>query len=277
MKKLQILFLFTYFWASQSLALSCQAPTLNLDHTKNIYPDSIFWLQSPNFPKNFFLSSAIDQSKLISIKDKFKALPNEYSFTPTFSKLKPQKELKADQKYFLSNPKLSANYINKSYAYTIKAKSPIPDLKWISFPKLSNVNYVDNNRSSLGRRGHIRFTFKANLSADDFLLRVQQTSDPSWKSATTHIINPINEENHMSAFSLGFGDCEGKSFNFNPNETIYIKIDLISHDGKIVPWQGNALKFELIKKFGDKCAPYKPVSDKSLSVIPKRQIPSYCS
>ena len=50
-----------------------------------------------------------------------------------------------------------------------------------------------------------------------------------------------------STLIIGYDACKlpKEKFDFQFGETIWAKFDLISHNGVMVPWQGEPLKFEL--------------------------------
>ena len=234
-------FLSTIFIGNQCAALSCAMPTLPILSTTNVYEDSVFWVDYPHNvdrPDNFIIQSPKKIIRLISEQD---------TESPNLYKLIPKYNLATNEQYNVSPLKASVSKYFTPYSFKTSSGSFDRPLIWEIYPQLTQMIYEPNG--VWGARGSMTFKFKTNMTSDDFLLKIQYTDDPSWKSVAHRIIKPLSGENNESYFNLGFNVCSNfYSVHFKPNQTIYIKFDLITHDGKILKWNGDGITYKIQQK-----------------------------
>ena len=228
----------TVFIGNQCFALSCAMPKLALYNTTNIYPNSVFWV---NYPIN----EDLDRLFLKSKNDQIKLIAEQISQYFNIYKLVPQKEMTENQNYSLSLKKPSSLEVERFDHAIMKTKVNTQVLVWETYPQLTKMVYEPND--TWEGQGSLTFKFKANIHADDFLLKIEYTNHSFSEYPQEIIIKPFaGNDNNESYFTLGFGECYGfNEVKFKPNQKIYLKFDLISHDGKIIPWSKDPIEISI--------------------------------
>ena len=226
-------------------------PLYNL-HTRghNVYPDSVFWLdvRTDNEAKQLDVRTlefqrlgargtgyqAITQNPygMVQLRPK---KPLQIGVPYTFTTRKPldlQYVYIAENNEWVSSERVRATHQRNSFMVLPAVDLPLP--AWVAYPKLHEVSiYADMHYDT---HNIIKWKMETNLQANDYyvyvtLAKKADFSDASWNNILSLYYSPCSESRD--------------SFRFQFGETIWAKFDLISHNGVMVPWQGEPLKFEL--------------------------------
>nr|WP_174505735.1 hypothetical protein [Acinetobacter sp. Marseille-Q1620] len=238
--------------------VSCELP-INDEflHTETIYPDSVYWISPIDGDdiKDKFIT-------LNSESDKDNAMLLEYIADQKLIKLTPKNKLK-NEKYELKSAVIP-NYVRgDTHPIEVNTSIPIKKLHWIEKPKFISTKKKAHYQMfgwGGGSRTEILFNLKTNLDPKQYLINVKSYENLDSTNFESYLARPFLSENNVESFELWSGFNRGcprvrkqQDFSFQQGQTVYLKFDLITHDGLIIPWQGEpeAYVFDDIKKINE--------------------------
>ena len=233
-------------------------PLYNL-HTRghNVYPDSVFWLdvRTDNEAQQLDVHTlefqrlgaggtgyqTITQNPygMVQLRPK---KPLQIGVPYTFTTKKPldlQYVYITEEKEWVSSERVSVTHTLNSFMVKPAVNLPLP--AWVAYPQLHEVSiYADMHYDT---HNIIKWEMKTNLQADDYYVYVSLSKKADFSDAQGY----FTDVSWNNILSLYYSPCSESRdfFSFQFGETIWAKFDLISHNGVIVPWQGEPLKFEL--------------------------------
>ncbi len=245
--------------SASAWSLSCTpTPAFALKHTGNVYTDSVFWLQS-SVPESQAPISVTDvqlqQDGKTAPVLALQAWPQKID---GYSGVQMKGKLQAGGAYQLvlkdqsreTYPGLSEVANRFSVETKIIAS---PDLAWREPPKLIKVGY---NSGTWGDSGNVLWSLQTTRPLQDYLVVIQLAAKPDMANAKTFIVNPVSLQG-QDVVGVSFGPCQygPEAYVFSKNSTVWARFDLLSHDGKLIPWQGKPQKNKLIPPL----IPYRPL------------------
>ena len=233
--------------SASAWSLSCTpTPAFALKHTGNVYADSVFWLQSSVSESQAPISVADVQlqqnGKAVAA---LQAYPQKIS---GYTGLQVQPKLQAGRAYqVVLKDKSRDAYSGLSELanrFTVETKIVTsPDLAWRERPKLIKVGH---RSGTWGDSGNVLWSLKTTRPLEDYFVVLQLAAKPDMANAKTFIVNPVSLQG-QEVVAVSFGPCQygPKAYVFTKNSTVWAKFDLLSHDGKRIPWQGEPQKTKL--------------------------------
>ena len=234
--------------SASAWSLSCTpTPAFNLKHTGNVYADSVFWLQS-SVPESQAPISVADvqlqqDGKTVAA---LQAYPQKIS---GYTGMQVQPQLQAGGAYQVMLKDKSRDVYSGlsklANRFTVETKTVTsPDLAWRKPPKLMKVGH---NSGPWGDSGNVLWSLQTTRPLQDYLVVIQLAAKPDMANAKTFIVNPVSLQG-QDVVGVSFGPCQygPESYVFSKNSTVWAKFDLLSHDGKLIPWQGKPQKTKLI-------------------------------
>ena len=224
-------------------SLSCTpTPAFALTHTGNVYPDSVFWLQSSLPPSYAAIGMADVQLQLAGKQGPMLRMwPQSIA---GYSGLQAKTKLQAGGAYqVVLKDKSRETYPGLSdiaNGFTVKSQTANLDLAWREPPKLIKVGH---NTGSWGDSGNALWSLQTTRPLQDYLVVIRLAPERDMAAAKTFIVNPVALQG-QDVVGVSFGPCQygPKAYVFAKNSTGWAKFDLLSHDGKLIPWQGGAQK-----------------------------------
>ena len=236
--------------SASAWSLSCTpTPAFNLKHTGNVYADSVFWLQS-SVPESQAPISVADvqlqqDGKTVAA---LQAYPQKIS---GYTGMQVQPQLQAGGAYQVVLKDKSRDVYSGLSAlanrFTVETKTVTsPDLAWRKPPTLMKVGH---NSGPWGDSGNMLWSLQTTRPLQDYLVVIQLAAKPDMANAKTFIVNPVSLQG-LDVVGVSFGPCQygPEAYEFSKNSTVWAKFDLLSHDGKRIPWQGEPLKTNLIPR-----------------------------
>ncbi|MEN8282931.1 hypothetical protein [Acinetobacter gerneri] len=229
-------------------AMSCAVPLSDgVLHTGAIYPNSVFWI-SLVYGDNI-------QDKFVTLNsknDKDNKMLLEYISDQKLIKLTPKNKLK-NENYELKSSVIP-NYVGGG-TYLVEVNTPVhiekPQLISIKNNKNYSLLYGNTQQST-----SILFNLKTNLDSKQYLINVKSYKNQNSEDFESYVARPFSSKNGVESFELWSDFNSGcpsvrktQNFSFQEGKTVYLKFDLITYDGKIIPWQGDAEVYKFnIKK-----------------------------
>ena len=233
--------------SASAWSLSCTpTPAFALKHTGNVYADSVFWLQSSVSESQAPISVADVQlqqnGKAVAA---LQAYPQKIS---GYTGLQVQPKLQAGRAYqVVLKDKSRDAYSGLSELanrFTVETKTVTSlDLAWRESPKLIKVKH---HSGTWGDSGNVLWSLKTTRPLQDYLVVIQLAPERNMEKAQTFIVNPVSLQG-QEVVGVGFGPCQygPETYVFSKNSTVWAKFDLLSHDGKRIPWQSKPQKTRL--------------------------------
>ena len=233
--------------SASAWSLSCTpTPAFALKHTGNVYADSVFWLQSSVSESQAPISVADVQlqqnGKAVAA---LQAYPQKIS---GYTGLQVQPKLQAGRAYqVVLKDKSRDAYSGLSELanrFTVETKTVTSlDLAWSKPPQLMKVAY---NTGPWGDSGNVLWSLQTTRPLQDYLVVIQLAAKPDMANAKTFIVNPVSLQG-QDVVGVSFGPCQygPEAYVFSKNSTVWAKFDLLSHDGKRIPWPGEPQKTRL--------------------------------
>ena len=234
--------------SASAWSLSCTPkPAFEVLHTGNVYVDSVFWLQS-SVPESQAPISVADLQLQLDGKAgaALQANPQKIAGYTGFQ-VQPQLQAGGAYQVVLKDKKRD-NYAflsDLANRFTVETKIVTnPDLAWRESPKLIKVKH---HSGTWGDSGNVLWSLKTTRPLQDYLVVIQLAPERNMEKAQTFIVNPVSLQS-QEVVGVGFGPCQygPESYVFSKNSTVWAKFDLLSHDGKLIPWQGKPQKTKLI-------------------------------
>ena len=128
--------------------------------------------------------------------------------------------------------------------FTVETKTVTsPDLAWRKPPTLMKVGH---NSGPWGDSGNMLWSLQTTRPLQDYLVVIQLAAKPDMANAKTFIVNPVSLQG-LDVVGVSFGPCQygPEAYEFSKNSTVWARFDLLSHDGKRIPWQGKPQKNRL--------------------------------
>lgn len=228
-------FLPIFGWAS-----SCPINQyFTLIHTDNMYPNSSIWV---NKPYEVLPLIAISNHEKISLKvDTIKSTNEIYKYKAD-QLFTPNKEYQIETK---SNA--FSQFNPNDYTFEVKALTNLPSLKWINKPQFIGYEITPAN-PQFSQSGQLNFSFKTNLNPKDYLILVHAVNITKFGDPQSFILNPSIDidlqDPLLSMIYFGYHQCENQ-LSFDENDEIWVKFDLVTHDGIIIAWQDAPVKFTI--------------------------------
>ena len=233
--------------SASAWSLSCTpTPAFALKHTGNVYADSVFWLQSSVSESQAPISVADVQlqqnGKAVAA---LQAYPQKIS---GYTGMQVQPKLQAGRAYqVVLKDKSRDAYSGLSELanrFTVETKTVTSlDLAWSKPPQLMKVAY---NTGPWGDSGNVLWSLQTTRPLQDYLVVIQLAAKPDMANAKTFIVNPVSLQG-LDVVGVSFGPCQygPEAYEFSKNSTVWARFDLLSHDGKRIPWQGKPQKNRL--------------------------------
>ena len=233
--------------SASAWSLSCTpTPAFTLKHTGNVYVDSVFWLQS-SVPASQAPISVAD----VQLQQDGKAVAALQANPPHitgYTGLQVQPHLQAGGAYQVVLKDTSRDVYSGLSAlanrFTVETKTVTsPDLAWRKPPKLMKVGH---NSGPWGDSGNVLWSLQTTRPLQDYLVVIQLASKRDMANAKTFIVTPVSLQG-QEVVGVGFGPCQygPEAYVFSKNSTVWAKFDLLSHDGKRIPWPGEPQKTRL--------------------------------
>ena len=233
--------------SASAWSLSCTpTPAFTLKHTGNVYVDSVFWLQS-SVPASQAPITVADvqlqqDGKTVAALQAYPQKISGYTGMQVHPQLQAggayQVMLKDTSRDVYSGLSTLAN------RFTVETKTVTsPDLAWRKPPKLMKVGY---NSGPWGDSGNVLWSLQTTRPLQDYLVVIQLAAKPDMANAKTFIVNPVSLQG-QDVLGVSFGPCQygPEAYVFSKNSTVWAKFDLLSHDGKRIPWHGEPQKTRL--------------------------------
>ncbi|UOO88566.1 hypothetical protein LVJ82_13985 [Vitreoscilla massiliensis] len=240
-------------------ATSCGTRLLYNLHTQtqNVYPDSVFWLEISSRPQTEQLD--VHNMQFQRLGQRGIGYQPVTNYLNGIAQLRPKKPLQVGLKYtFTSKTPLeklqyewqkgvietvdlewveAAQRVN---SFTVLPAVSLPLPAWVQYPKLHEVS---QGETTVGDAGRISWKMQANLNVRDYLVYVNLSRKADFSEAQGF----LTDVGYGQTVNVSFDPCQTRKerFDFKYGDTIWAKFDLISHNGIIVPWQGEPLRFEL--------------------------------
>ena len=225
--------------ASLSWASSCPAnQQLLLIHT-TMYPNSVIWLNQhqnaiPLTAKSKQQSVQFEQSSIAS--------------APLILKYTPKQNFIASQQYQITSPQMKNMGLNPdNYQFEVEKNIDLAALQWVEKPQLLGYEISDDD-PQFGISGQIYFSLQTNLKPENYLVLVHLIDTIKSADPQSFILQPFatpeQKNENIAQITMGFNPCLS-TFHFQENDEIWAKFDLITHDGKIIPWDSEALKISI--------------------------------
>ncbi|TCM59891.1 hypothetical protein EC844_13711 [Acinetobacter calcoaceticus] len=231
-----------FFITTYATASSCPVPApFTLLHSHSMYPNSALWLIDNRV-------GALQQPQAKSTRDKV-TLKYEHSDLFVFiGKLSPLQLFSENSQYQLHSKSLHHLAIDPAdLSFTISKNKKLPDPVWIQAPQ-----YVDYTITppdpQFDATGTLNFSYKSNLEPTDYLILVQLTNITQFGDPQYRIIQPDIEQAsaqhvpHSRSINVYFDQCQ-TDMQFKEQDEIWMKFNLITHDGRIIPSSQPTLKF----------------------------------
>ena len=236
--------------SASAWSLSCTpTPVFEVVHTGNVYVDSVFWLQS-SVPESQAPISVTDL-QLQPDGKAVAALQSNPRQIAGYTGFQVQPQLQAGGAYqVVLKDKKRDNYAflsDLANRFTVETKIVTsPDLAWRERPKLIKVGH---HSGTWGDSGNVLWSLQTTRPLQDYLVVLQLAAKPDMANAKTFIVNPVSLQG-QEVVAVSFGPCQygPKAYVFTKNSTVWAKFDLLSHDGKLIPWQGEPQKTKLIPR-----------------------------
>ncbi|NHB56829.1 hypothetical protein G9F32_02105 [Acinetobacter sp. 194] len=188
--------------------------------------------------------SAVNKSQSLSLKFEHLAkAPSIYRYFPK-TRYTPNQEYQVTTKtndFYQFNP--------DDYKFEIKTLPNLPKLKWIEKPHFLGYNITPEN-AQFDQSGELIFSFQTNQDPNDYLILIHATNITKLGNSNSFILSPYKDSESKQSFksyiSFGYHMCQ-HLVNFDENDQILLKFDLVSHDGKVIPWQDDPIKISIQK------------------------------
>ena len=225
--------------------------------TQNVYPDSVFWLKV--YPGRETDQLNVRNMQFQQLGQRGTGYKTVTHYPYGIMQLRPKKPLQEGLRYtFTSKTPLEklqyqadkgvtksvdTSWVDKTLrgnTFTVSPAVKLPLPIWEQYPELYGVRYSD---STAGQDKIIEWKLKTNLQSNDYLVYTHLARQADFSDAQGF----LNFITGGSTLIIGYDACKlpKEKFDFQFGETIWAKFDLISHNGVIVPWQGEPMKFEL--------------------------------
>lgn len=234
MKKilLSVLLFYAPLTLAESVAILRYTPVYSAE---NVAPNSIFWMETTQKGyAPYHLKSGKQQIRLIEQTPIYPILAKPF---------KPETPLITGQTYTLNTAEENERFADElTYHYPVKQHTTVANIKWNKAPKLEHIEFYEHTNDLI-----LKFSTQMQFNPKDYLIQIRIAPLHMFSGETTHIVTPSVDDQQMVHFHLKLDPKMMTLFNSNlQGDILKIKFDLIRYDGKVVPWQGKALKY-LIK------------------------------
>lgn len=235
MKKilLSALLCYTPLTLAESIAILRYTPVYT---AKNIAPNSIFWIETPQKDRApYLLKSGKQQIQLIAQTPIYPIQAIPY---------KPETPLITGQIYTLNTAEENERFADElTYHYPVKQHVAVANIKWNKAPKLEHIEFYEHTNDLI-----LKFSTQMQFNPKDYLIQIRIAPLHMLSGETAHIIIPTVDDQNKVLFKLNLDPKTMTLFNSDlRGDILKIKFDLIRYDGKVFPWQGKAVKY-IVKK-----------------------------
>ena len=245
MKYLTILVILAFNSFSSVWASSCPANRpLDLIHTATLYPNSVMWLNHAQ--------DAIALTAQPIQPSSSQSIPLNQAIDPITQLVKytPMQHFMASEHYQISaTQKKDTEKYSVENQIEISTPTQLATLQWLKKPVFTGYEISEDDPLS-GVSGQMTFTLQTNFPPDDYLVLVHILNSKKYAGPHHFILQPSastdSNQPNTTNISMGFSICQS-TLLFEENEELLAKFDLISHDGKIIPWQGDPIKVHIQK------------------------------
>ncbi len=217
-----------------SWGYSCPAyQYLEINHTQNLYSNSAIWVTK-------LQDRQYGSFKAKSKNDFIQYRTNLSNSNQRIIKLTPIPAYKENTTYLIRNKHLEQQYPSEYLSLKILSKTSVVEPKLITPPILSSYEY-NNGNDQTPPSGQIQFKFIANIDSRNYLVRLRVSHSKDFINTSEFILKPDKDEEKMPNQNHKFPAIIHSSFDicnygiqFKKNDQFWIKIDFITHDGKIL-------------------------------------------
>ncbi|AUZ04498.2 MULTISPECIES: hypothetical protein [Vitreoscilla] len=230
-------------WMAQAQALSClpSAP-FSVVHTQTMQPHSVVWL-------NRVESAPYAPVWLQSQHGKSDTMTQTVHWLPQWVALVPNRPYVAGRTYTVTSKQITAEYTDMvalNNSFQVGVSQPNTELKWRQKPVLDAVQV---HQSPWGQVGHVTLGLDVTVAPENYLVMVTAADDADMRDAKTWLLQPTLINGHTK-LKLSHGPCMAnhQAFWFQVGQSKWLTLALISHDGRIIPWQGSPWRLDLPAK-----------------------------
>ena len=202
-----------------------------------VYPNSLFWIDPSEKDKMPYT--------LQSAQQKIRLVPQKAIYPIHALPFKPEIPLSSQHSYRLNTAEEGERFAEElTYHFKVKNNHQATVPQWTKSPKLEQVDFYPHENAL-----RLRFSTPLNLNPHDYLIQIRIAPLHIFATESAYLVQPTLNDRHELSFDVHLDTKSMTLLNADlRGDLLKMKFDLIRYDGKVIPWQGKAVKYLMKNK-----------------------------